>query len=62
MFCKWYNSVPFLHVFGAKKYQYHLTEISPESSAQIVSALGLAVTWDDNIENYPYFELFFDIP
>ena len=45
-----------------KKYQYHLTEISPESSAQIVSALGLAVTWDDNIENYPYFELFFDIP
>ena len=45
-----------------KKYQYRLTEISPESSTQIVSALGLAVTWDDNIENYPYFELFFDIP
>ena len=58
-------SVPFVFFVPAsvsvpKKKQYHLTKIFPESSAQMVSALGLAVTCD-NFENYPYFELFLDI-
>ena len=42
VFCKWYNSIPFLFSVP-KKYQYHLTEIS----VQMVSAPNsLSTAWN----------------
>ena len=43
VFCKWYNSIPFL-LSVPEKYQYHMTEIFTEISVQMGSAPGVPLS------------------
>ena len=61
VFCKWYNSIPFLFFRCPKKYQYHLTEIfhrnfrtnGMRSRSPSASLPSITVKWPIAIEIHP---------